>query len=286
MSNTKPYAPLYRRLLFCAGACGLIGGVFLYLTYMFAYDADIQHFQYTSPLWIVCCTAYIIGFVLIIVNALAAWKKAAFKRELPKEFAGGLAEVFFGYFAAVLYAICFLREIGSLALLDKATVLQQTAAYTAVLPALYFLVSNLSKKITILNTLLAFGGTAAVVLSMFRDYFDLTMPLNGSVRILTTVASSAMLLFFLSEARLHIAPEKSSVPAFVLANGCTGVILTSMGLAQGIFAFTDSEKTFAVLPQAAMAAVGCLAFCRLYRACKHRCFCKYKGTSEEKTQNT
>ncbi|MBQ7922220.1 MAG: hypothetical protein IJ325_06550 [Clostridia bacterium] len=282
--NQRPYAPLYRRLVLTTGICGLVGGIFLYLTYVFAYDSDIQHFVYTSPLWILCCAAYAAGMAAVIVNMCGAFRKVSFKKKLPAEFGGGLAEVFFGYFAAVLFAICFLREIAGLTLIAEATNLQLAAAYTSVLPPLYFLVSNLSKKNEVINTLLAFGGAIAVVISMFRDYFDLTLPLNGSVRILATVTSSALLLFFLSEARLHIAPEKSTVPSFILANGCAGLFLTGMGLAQGIFSFTDPERTFDILPQAAMAAVGALAFCRLYRACKHKCFCKYKLTAEDKTE--
>lgn len=279
--NTKyPFAPLYRTLTLVTAAFGTVGGIFLYLTYTKAFDTDIQHFEYTCPLWIISCGAYMLGMVLVLVNVFASRKKVSLAGELST----GVAEVFFGYFAAVLLAICFMREVGLLTAVEEMSPLGQAAAYTSVLPPLYFLVSNLSKKNSLLSALMAFGAVIAVVLSMFRDYFNLELPLNGSVRILTTVTSSAMLLFLLSEARLQIDPERSTVPAFILANGSAGLFLTTAGLAQAVFAFTDPNSTFDVLPQAAMAAVGALAFCRMYRG--YKSFGPYKAPENSKTEKT
>ncbi len=274
--SLHPCAPLYRRLTIAVALCTLVGGVFLLLSYLFAFDADIHYFVAASPLWILARAFFAAGVFCVLAGMLVLRKKASFAAELPT----GAAEVFFGYFAAVLLAICFMREVGLLTAVEEMSTLGQAAAYTSVLPPLYFLVSNLSKQNSISNAFFAFGAIIAVVLSMFRDYFDLSLPLNGSVRILTTVAQASLLLFFLSEARLHISPERATLPAFYLANGSAGLFLIGTGIAQGIFAFMDTNRTFDVLPQAAMAAVGALAFCRICRA--YRCLAPYKPVEEDK----
>jgi len=276
-SNLHSYASVYRKLVLVIALCSVVGGVFLCLTYLFAFDSDIHHFDPDAPVLIVFLTAFLAGTVLLFVNMLLARKKVSLTVEPPT----GLGEVFFGFFTAILYAICFLREVADLVLMNEVTVLEQTAAYTAVLPALYLMVISLNRRNPVLCTILAFGGAGATVASMFRQYFDLTLPLNGPVRIIATVTSAAMLLFFLSEARMHISLRKSTSYFFILANGAAGLFMTGIGLAQAVFSFFDTAHTFSLIPQMAMAGLGGLAYCRLYRA--YRCWGDYMPPADAET---
>lgn len=252
------------RLVWRFGAfAGLPAGVLLFLAYRFAYDADIAYFRTGSVLFATACLLCAAG----VLSSIALWGFMRHRYSFDRKPDTGRAETFAALFAAVLFAAALIRfalasaSAGRLAILSTACL---------VFPAAYLLCTGLAPEKTAgAAPWLAFGGALSAIMQMFNRYFEISLPLNAPTRHLETLAAVGMLLFFLSEARIHIGTGYATVAFYAFANGCAAVLCTAVGLAHavhiltgGIFVPGNPSNPFW---DAALFALGMLALCRLLR---------------------
>ncbi len=260
-ASTKRYLALAKKLLPALPVCALSAGLCWALTLATGFDADIGHIQRGCVWFYLMLIPLLAGAALTGTLAYAARRTRQYR--LPKT---GVGETFTALFAATLLGFHALKEIYTLTTTPpEANLLgpdlTMPAAAALFLCVAYLLLVGLGRR-SVLLAWMAMGSIVSCTLILFRDYFDFTLPLNSPVRYMTALTVMGLLLFFLSEARMHTDLWYSSAPFSVAAYGITLVLTGGAGLAQAVLALLGNPQ-FSLVREVAFAAIAALAFFRL-----------------------
>ncbi len=195
----------------------LIAGTY-YIAMKMDFDADIGHFARGSVPFIICVVLSVISGAVAVLSYYSA-KKYDLERSdnVPPTY------VFGAVLASILsFAVLFfgLRDM-------KLTVLSAGGTFTSLsadnklefvslllsptIAGAYILTLVKQTRNTWSHTLFCIFAALCMNVYLFACYFDFSLPLNSPVRNYITVMDSAMLLFFLSEAKLSFVNEKNRV---------------------------------------------------------------------------
>jgi len=264
-ASTRRFTGLFRKALWVPVGLGGLAGVFWALTCLQDFHWDIGHVASGSLWFTLAMLCWILGFAGTAVLMLPARRVRQYR--FPET---GLGETFSGFLAAALFGVHALRLVmtafttapSSAAAINTAG-LAKLAAGCLFLAALYFLCTGLGRH-GVLMTVLSMGGCVSVMLVLFRDYFQFDLPLNSPIRNLSMLAYASLLLFFLSETRMHVDLWYTGVPFTLLANGSVLLLTGACGLAEVILSFAGYTQ-FSMIEGAAFLAAAALAFFRLQK---------------------
>jgi len=256
--RTRSFLRLYAAFLKFLPIFAVLGGIFWILTISMTFDSDIGHVRKGSPWFILCCICLAAGIVYTLFTAAGSRFSRQYRIATP-----GMPEIFLSFFTAGLFGIRFLQELYTLVVdsgMEKAGTTTVLAAVTMLFPALYFVCMGLGKRGTLV-TVMAMGSIAHMMFTLFRDYFDFTLPLNSPLRGMATLACAALLLFFIAEGRMHVNLWQAELPFSVFAAACTVLLTGAAGIGQIVLSLTSGN--FALLEQVQYLAAAGIAFCRL-----------------------
>lgn len=263
-SCTRQFQKLFGRLLYVFPILAVVGGIACALTLLFDFDGGISHIRSGSVWFALVLTAWGLGLMLAILS-ICPFGRRVRQFRLPRADAG---VTFCGLFTAAMCAILSLRQLYTAfttapdpsAIVDTLS-LTRLGGILLLIGAVYFLWVGLGKRDT-LGMVLSLVACLGVILVLFWNYFDFTLPLNSPLRHLDTIAWSALLLFLLSEARMQVDLWYTSVP-FSLFSALTTVLFTGgYGLTGVILALTGDPQ-FDLIQSALFVGAGGLAFCRV-----------------------
>lgn len=266
--SSRFFTDHFRALLYFFPVLALLGGITCALTLLTGFDADISHIR-SDSLWYALTLAFWGCGVLLILAAIFPFGRRVRQYRPAK---ANTPVTFCSFFTAALLCLSSLRQ-----LYTAFTTAPDPSAAVNILPlaklagafllvaAFYFLYTGLDKRDT-LAMVLSIVACLAVIMVLFRDYFDFTLPLNSPLRNLSILAWSGMLLFLLTEARMQVDLWYTSVPftlfgslfavVFTGGYGLTGVIMALCGNAQG-------NAPFDLIQSALFLGVGAMAFFRV-----------------------
>ncbi len=242
----------------------LLGGITCALTLLTGFDADISHIQ-SDSLWYALTLAFWGCGALLILGAIFPFGRRVRQYRPAK---ANTPVTFCSFFTAALLCLHALRQ-----LYTAFTTAPDPSAAVDILPlaklagvfllfaALYFLYTGLDKRDS-LGMVLSILACLAVILVLFRDYFDFTLPLNSPLRNLSILAWSGMLLFLLTEARMQVDLWYTSVPFTLL--GCLFALVFTGGYGlTGVIVALCGDIQFDLIQSAMFIGVGALAFFRV-----------------------
>lgn len=261
--STKQFSARLRLLLPAPAGLAILSGTFWALTCLTTFDWNIGHIGVGSVWFVLTLLCLAAGAVCGVLLAIPARRTRQFR--LP---AAGLPETFCGLFTAVLLGISGLRALydqfttppAAASMINTGT-LGKLAAVGILFCALYFLCAGLGKR-GVLMTVLSMLSCVGVMLVLFRNYFDFTLPLNSPLRNAATLAWAALLLFFIAEARSHVDLWYTDVPFTVIAYHAVILLCGGFGLGQAIQAMLGSTQ-FNLISETAFLAAAVLALFRL-----------------------
>lgn len=262
--STRRFETLHRRLLPVQAALALLAGGCWALTGLLHFDWEIGHIVSGSVWFALTLVSLLVGTGLTVFLMIPAWRTRQYR-----QVSVGPGETFCSFFIAAMLGISALRQIydqfttppASAAMINMG-MLSRLAAAGMILCALYFLVQGLGRRGK-LTTTLVMGACLGVMLVLFRDYFDFTLPLNSPLRNFSMLAYAALLLFLLAETRTHVDLWYAGMPFTVLAYNAVLLLCGCTGIGQAVLAFTDRGH-FQLLEEAAFIALAVLAFIRLH----------------------
>ncbi len=262
-ASTRRYVSLVQKTLPALPLCALLTGVLWALTVLLGFDHDIGHIQPGCAWFYLLLIPLLAGVALTGLLFLPARRVRQYR--LPHT---GVGETFTALFAAALFGFYCLREIYTLSTTPppaaSQSVLPNLGLPTAVVMifcTLYLLLTGLGKRGLALSWC-AMGSAAGCMLALFRDYFDFTLPLNSPLRHMNALILMALMLFFVTEARMHTDLWYTTVPYSTAVYAMTILITGGLGLGQAILAATGNIH-FSLIREMAYVAMGGLAFCRL-----------------------
>lgn len=258
-----PFFPILASLAGLAGALALL----------FDFDSEISHFAEGSPWFALLLGLWCSGIVVLLFAVFPFGRRVRQYRAAKAD----TGVTFCGFFVAALTCLLALRQ-----LYTAFTTAPDTTAVVNILPltklaavfllvsAFYFLYVGLGKRDTLASTLamvLSLVACLAVIMVLFRDYFDFTLPLNSPLRHMATLAWSGLLLFLLTEARMQVDLWYTSVP-FTVFSCLSAVLFTGgYGLAGVIVALAGDGQSmygqFDLIQSAMFLGAGALAFFRV-----------------------
>jgi len=261
--STKQFTALFGILLPAISVLAVLAGICWALTCLLSFDWELGHPAAGSVWYILTIVLLALGLVCTGLLALRGRRTRQYRYPVS-----GMGETFCAFLAAALFGIGCLRQVYDLFFTAPESVsalssdtLNRLAVLSLLFCVLYFLFVGLNKTGGIMS-LLSMASCLAVMLTLFRDYFDFTLPLNSPLRNLSTLVYAALLLFFLAEARMHTDLWYTGVPFSVLAYASVILLAGSVGLGQAVSALTGNTA-FSLIEQAAFLAAAGLSYCRL-----------------------
>ncbi len=223
---------------------------------MQGYDYAIGHMARGSLPFAAVCVVTALSVLLALLWSLWAKKTVSF-REDPAE---NPVSCFGAVLAAVLSLLCLFAAATSLNVITRPATL---SAFLAPFLGVSMVLSLMpQKRFSALRQFSAIAAALAVNLSLFADYFDFTLPLNGPVRNFNTLMKAFGLLYLLSEARFAFGQKsRRPNPAFtILSAALTATVSLGYGLGAAIAlpsaAADQSLFTFALYAALGIHAIG------------------------------
>lgn len=203
MKNST-YIKIYRKMIYIFPVLGLLIAAAYMMSYKSGYNEAIGHFDGT--IWFgfyvgVCLsTAAFCGIL-----ALGTKKRFAVVR-IPRHTITEITASVCGVLASSAAFVSFLAGFKN----GTESVLGIVYGFFILFIILSFILNLIdSMRGTMFRLFCSFGEVLAVNLLIFREYFDLSVPINSPVRYSTVVLTCAALLFIVSEARISLGPEDS-----------------------------------------------------------------------------
>ncbi|MBQ8642858.1 MAG: hypothetical protein IJ480_11655 [Clostridia bacterium] len=258
--STRRFTKLFAKFLPVPPVLAALAGICWALTCRLDFDWNIGHPAAGSVWYGLTIALLLLGTVSAAAVMIPAFRTRQYR--MPRT---GPGETFSAFLAAALFGIRCLRQVYDLATTapDSAAagLLDKLCVPAMLLCALYFLCAGLGKKGGIM-TFLSMGSCLAVMLTLFRDYFDFTLPLNSPIRNLSMLVYAALLLFFLAETRMHVDLWYAGMPFSVLAYTSVILLAGGIGLGQAVTALLGNAQ-FNLIEETAFVAAAALAFFRL-----------------------
>ncbi len=220
------------------------------------YDYAIGHVERGSIPFTVTCVCIALSVLLALLWSLWAKRSVSF-REDPAE---NPVTCFGAVLSAVLSLLCLFSAAASLNVITKPATI--SAFLTPFLGVSMILSLMPKKRLSALRQFSAIVAALAVNVSLFADYFDFTLPLNGPVRNLNTLMKAFGLLYLLSEARFTFGVKsRRPTPALtVLSAALTATVSLGYGLGAAVSlpaAATDQSLfTFGLYAALGIHAIG------------------------------
>lgn len=261
--STRRFTALLQKYLVIPTALAILAGIFWTLTCLLDFDWNIGHVNTGSVWFLLTLLALAAGGVFAVLLAVPARRTRQYRLS-----AVTLSETFCSLFAAALLGISGLRSLyeqfttppAAVSVMNTAA-LGKLAAVGMLFCAACFLCMGLGKKGHLLSAM-SMAACVGVMLILFRDYFDFTLPLNSPLRNITTLAWASILLFFVAEARSHVDLWYTDVAFTVCTNFAVILFCGGFGLGQTILALLGYTQ-FQLLTQTAFLITAVLAFFRL-----------------------
>lgn len=267
--SSKSFTRYFHCLLYFFPILALLAGVACALTLLLDFDSGISHIQKDS-LWFALTLAFWSSGIVLLLFAIFPFGRRV-RQYRPAKADTGVT--FCGFFTAAMLCLLSLRQLYTAfttapdtdAVVDILP-LTKLAAVFLLMGAFYFLYVGLGKRDPQGNTLgmvLSLAACVAVIMVLFRDYFDFTLPLNSPLRHLATLAWSGLLLFLLSEARMQVDLWYTNVPFTIFACLFAVLFTGAYGLTGVIVALAGQSLQFDLIQSAMFLGVGALAFFRV-----------------------
>lgn len=249
-----PFFPILASLSGLAGALALL----------FDFDSEISHFAEGSPWFALLLGLWCSGIVVLLFAVFPFGRRVRQYRAAKAD----TGVTFCGFFVAALSCLLALRQLytafttapDTTAVVDILP-LTKLAAVFLLVAAFYFLYVGLGKRDT-LGMVLSLVACLAVIMVLFRDYFDFTLPLNSPLRNMATLAWSGLLLFLLTEARMQVDLWYTSVP-FTVFSCLLAVLFTGGYGLTGVIVALSGDAQFDLIQSALFLGAGALAFFRV-----------------------
>jgi len=272
--STRRFLSRFRILRGIPGILALAAAVLWPLVLLLDFDTDIGHIAKGSVLFVLLCVCLGLGCAAALALSFSAGRVRLYR--YPKT---GMSETFFGILTAALFGIRFVqdayyllfpKEITDIADLPVAgsallPLLEKLAVWCSLFCVLYFLCIGLGKRGAV-TALFGLGAALDMMLVLFRDYFDFTLPLNSPLRNMTLVLCVSVLLFLLAEVRMHVDLWYVEMPFALFADLLLILVGGGIGLGQCVLFFLDgAPMEISLLEQAAYVSMAGLALCRLHQ---------------------
>lgn len=261
--STRDFTVFLKKILPVPAVLALLSGVCWGMTCLSAFDWGIGHIAGSSVWFAAALACLILGLGCTAMLMIPARRTRQYR--FPTV---GLAETFCSFFTAAMLGIRGFRLLyeqfttapESAAMVNTA-LLGKLAAVGMFVCAAYFLCLGLGRRGAVM-TVLSMGSCLGVMLVLFRDYFDFTLPLNSPLRNFAMLAWAALLLFFIAETRVHVDLWYTGTAYTVFTYCFVILICGTVGLGQAIAAFAGCSS-FNLIGETAFLAAAALAFFRL-----------------------
>lgn len=261
--STRDFTAFLKKILPVPAVLTLLAGISWGVTCLRGFDWGIGHIAGGSAWFAVTLVCLILGLGCILMLTVPARRTRQYR--FP---AAGLAETFCSLFAAAMFGLRAIRLLydqfttaPSAAAMINTAALGRLAAVGMFVCAAYFLCLGLGRRGAVM-TVLSMGSCLGVMLVLFRDYFDFTLPLNSPLRNFAMLAWAALLLFFIAETRVHVDLWYTGTSYTVFAYGVVLLLCGTVGLGQALAALLGYGP-FSLIGETAFLAAAALAFCRL-----------------------